>query len=301
MPSEKRSLLDEASVAYILADGAMGTELRNAGLPETTSAEIWNAENPDAVQDLHRRYSEAGAQCTTTNTFGCNPFRLAGPHAYGFDLVALNRRAALLAANSCDGGPHGRTHWILGSVGPCSGPGERLALTDPQGVSEAYVVQILSLQERADAILIETVTCLEEGRLAMEAARAALSDTPVIVSLCFEKLPRGAGYRIPLSGESLDDAIANVISWKPAAVGMNCGINIDIQDYPTLIAALRAKFSGVIIARPPAGLDPRNPDPPEIMTDGIWGLVRAGANIIGGCCGTTPEHIRMFRKELDKL
>src|SRR5262245_34839180 len=96
----KPSLLDEAAVTYIVADGAMGTELRRAGLPASTPPELWNVERPDAVLDLHRRYADAGAQCITTNTFGGNRLRLASGGVDAARVSELNGAAARLAAQA---------------------------------------------------------------------------------------------------------------------------------------------------------------------------------------------------------
>ena len=299
-----KSLLTEAAITYLLADGAMGTEFRKAGLPLETPPELLNLINADSVSDLHKQYLNAGAHCITTNTFGANRFRLA---ACGLDegTVEVLVQAALAAAKSAmetSEAASTRDQWILGSVGPCSSPGERLAITNPQDVTAAYMEQIVELAfNGADAILIETVTCLEEGRLALNAAREAAQGLPVIVSLCFQNAGGAGRYTMPRSGEPLDTAITTVASWSPSAIGVNCGINLDISDYATIVAAMRAKFDGVIMARPPAGPNPEAPDSPELMADGIWGLIRAGANIVGGCCGTTPDHIRLFAAELERL
>jgi methionine synthase I (cobalamin-dependent) len=298
----KSTVIDAATTGYVLTDGAMGTELLRRGLPIGASTASWNLENPDAVKAVHEEYLHAGSECITTNSFSANRFRLE-EHGLAARAAELNSRAVELARAVA-----GDRAWVLGSVGPCSGfatPREGLL---PNAMQNAYVEQIAALSRAGvDALLFETVTDSAELRAAIEAAREVAPSLPVIVSLCFQRLPGGGGFHLIRTGESLHDACALLEKLNVAAAGCNCGSEVHMEDYATIVAALRAAVKGPILVRPNGGQAPACgaevtcAEPPELMADGVWGLVRAGATILGGCCGTTPEHIRLFRQELDKL
>lgn len=303
----RSSLFDVLKTKYLLGDGAMATELYRAGLPVGECPELWNVGHPEKVAAVHRFYVDAGADCLVTNTFGGNRLRLDA-----CDLAAqveeLNREAVRLAREAA-----GEDRWVLGSVGPASGKDQPPGTLDATTVGDSYREQIAVLAAGGvDAILLETVTDLDEAELALQACSAAAPGVPVIVSLAFRRLPGGGGFDLPRSGEKMDAAAKRLAGWKTAGVGANCGVHLDVHDYGTIIAALRAAVAdGAVLARPNAGQpvacgagaknDLECTESPEMMVEGVWGIVRAGANLIGGCCGTTPEHVRLFREELDRL
>jgi 5-methyltetrahydrofolate--homocysteine methyltransferase len=295
-----RSLIEAANSGYVLMDGAMGTELLRRGLPIGACTASWNVDRPDEVTAVHRAYVESGAQCLCTNTFSANRSRLS---EYGLEanLTELNRRGVELARAVA-----GQSMWVIGSVGPCSGFAG--STTTPESTRQSYSEQISLLASNGvDALLIETVTDTAELRAAIAAARSEAPTLPILASFCFQKVRGQPGYKLIRSNETLEDICALLPALGIHVAGANCGADVFIEDYVTLIAAMRARFEGPLLVRPNAGHaaacgeQVKCAEPPEVMAEGVWSLVRAGATMIGGCCGTTPEHVNLFRTELDKL
>jgi methionine synthase I (cobalamin-dependent) len=202
----------------------------------------------------------------------------------------------------------GPDRWVLGNVGPCCGKALGAGTYNHDEVRAAYDEHIRALAEAGvDALLIETITDSSEMKAAVAAAREAAPGVPVITSLCLRRYPAHDQFRLVRTGESLGDCITLLRELQPDAVGVNCGADITIFDYSTVLAGLRAGLSCPLLAKPNAGRaaacgeEVDCAEPPEMMVDAVWGLIRAGASMVGGCCGTTPEHIRLFREELDKL
>jgi len=298
----KLSLIHELGSTYILGDGAMGTELLKQGLPVGAPAELWNVDNPEAVAAVHRGYLEAGSQCLTTNTFGANRIRLQDRGLNGeraAELCAAGVRIAREVASE--------NTWVLGSIGPCLPMSSEIE-GNKDLVSGAFAEQAKAIAEAGiDAFILETQTHLAEAETAAGAIRSMAPGIPMIVTLSFLRGTGVGDYRLVRSGEDMSTALDRVIALKPDAIGANCGLNLDMSDYATILAAMRAKTNMPVIAQPNAGPAPACGSgttctlEPEAMADGVWGLVRAGANLIGGCCGTTPAHLELFRRELDQL
>ncbi|MGI8907425.1 MAG: homocysteine S-methyltransferase family protein [Candidatus Sumerlaeaceae bacterium] len=298
----RNTLLDAAKLGYVLADGAMGTELLRRGLPIGACTAAWNVEKPDEVAAVHQGYVDAGSDCLVVNTFSANRLRLRE-----FSLEArsteLNQRAVEIARGAAGDG-----RWLLGSIGPCSGFREPRGSISSEASLEAYTEQISALANAGvDGLLIETITDTAEMRAAVEAAHSITQTLPVLVSFCFQRRPETLDYRLIRSGESLQEVCALLSEIRVDCAGANCGAEVHMEDYAAITAVLRGAFEGPLIMRPnggqlfACGQEVKCAEPPEIMADGVWGLVRAGASIIGGCCGTTRDHIRLFRQELDKL
>lgn len=299
----RRKLLEHLQTGYLLADGGMGTELLHRGLPVGASTAAWNLQQPDHVSAVHRAFVDAGADCLLTNTFTASRLHLE-EQGLQASLEEINRTALELARAVA-----GEERYVLGSIGPCStksSPGEGL---DSQQAADIYSEQVTALAagDALDALLIETVTDSRELRAAVQAARQGAPGLPLFVSLCLRKLSAGQGIQLMRSGESLDDAIQILAELQLDGVGVNCGDRMEPSDYNTAAAALRARFEGPVLVRPNAGTptacgaDVSCTESPEMVADALWGWVRAGANLVGGCCGITPEHIRLMREELDKL
>ena len=280
----------------------MGSELLRRGLSIGACPALWNIEKPDDVREVHESYVNAGCDALVTNTFGANRLRLE-EHGLSNRAAELNARAVDLARAAA-----GSSQWVLGSVGPCSGFGTPQEGLPRDAMLQAYSEQVKALSEAGvDALLIETCTDSAELRAAVEATRSTCPATALIVSLCFKKGNGGTGYHLIKSEEPLEVACELLAKLDVDAAGVNCGIDVHADDYTTIAAALRACIAGPILVRPnggraaACGLAVQCADPPEMLADAVWGFVRAGASIIGGCCGTTPEHIRLFRAELDRL
>jgi 5-methyltetrahydrofolate--homocysteine methyltransferase len=291
-------LLESLKTQILLSDGAIGTELQRMGLKPGANAELWNIEDPEKVKALHRAYLGAGARLLTTNSFRGSRMALC---SYGLEtqVEELNRAAAALAREVA-----ADKAWVMGSIGPFGGILEPLGETSPQEAFDGFKEQAQALLAGgADFILIETMTSAEETDLAIRAARDA-GARRVISMMTFEKVRDGYRTMMGLSPqqavETMDHAGADVM-------GCNCGTQLEMEDHEEIVRLMRGGTSKPIIVQPNAG----QPElvgteivyrrTPEEMAARVPDLIRAGASIVGGCCGTTPEHIQLFGEALDKL
>jgi len=281
----------------LVGDGATGTLLMERGLPAGHAPEEVTLTHPDRVADAARRYLEAGAEVVETNTFGASPIKLALAGLAG-DAERVNRGAARLAREAV-----GTRAYVVGSVGPCG------RLLEPYGdarrevVHEGFLVQVGFLAaEGVDAVLVETMTDLEEAKLAVRAAKEAAPDLPVAATMTFERTPRGfytiMGATVAAAAAGLEEAGAD-------AVGSNCGNGIE-----EMLAIAREfwRCSALpLVIQPNAGL-PREQDgrlvydeSPAFMADRARALVEIGVALVGGCCGTGPDHVRALRAMVDAI
>ena len=277
----------------LAADGAWGTELAARGLPAGAPPELWNVERPDEVRRVAASYVAAGVDVILTNTFGGNRVKLekAGVE---HDAAMLNRGGARISRQAA-----GETTLVFASVGPTGEFMEPLGPVSESDMIACFGEQIRALADGgADGIVIESMVDLTEAKAALRAVREC-STLPAVVSLTFDKGAKGyatmMGVRPAQAAEELDKAGADV-------VGANCGAGI--EDMIEVIRLMRAATDLPLWAKPNAGLpelvDGRTVfrETPEEMARRLPGLVKAGADIIGGCCGTTPEHIKLLVQEL---
>ncbi|OGL29764.1 MAG: bifunctional homocysteine S-methyltransferase/methylenetetrahydrofolate reductase [Candidatus Rokubacteria bacterium RIFCSPLOWO2_12_FULL_73_47] len=293
MATRRDTPFREAMRSLLVFDGAMGSLLYERGVFVTQNFEQLNVTRPDIVLKIHDDYVAAGAQVIETNTFGANRFRL-DRHGLADQVRAFNVAGARLARQAA-----GETVWVGGSMGP-SGlvPG---VATQPELalVSATFAEQAAALVAGgADVLVLETFRHLAEIRLALEAAREAAPDTPVIASMTFD--PTGT-----VADGSTPEQVASTLRDLGAdAIGVNCG------DGPQLALAIAERLvrSGLpLCVQPNAGL-PRNVDgrllymaTPEYFDVFLRRTVQLGATMIGGCCGTTPEHVRWMAKSARML
>ncbi len=291
----KNDFLARIGEGIFLFDGGLGTELQANGLPAGEKPERWNWEHPEIVERIHRSYAEAGSQAVTSNSFGASPRKLKSS---GLEQICyeINKVAAQLVRRGA-----GEDVFVAGSVGPT---GAILVMGE---ISEAellsgYETQIKGLADGgADVIVIETMSDIEEAKLAIKAAKN-VCQLPVIATMSFELGARGfrtiMGIDILTAARELEVAGADV-------VGTNCGIGIDRAI--EIVAEMR-RYTGLpLIVQPNAGLPKLvngktvYEETPEMMAEKVPLLIDAGATIIGGCCGTTPRHIAAFRQVIDSL
>ena len=292
-----RTIFDLIKERAVLFDGGMGTELMRHGLPLGTSPETWNVERPDIVQRIHTDYFEAGSDAVSTNSFGGNRIKLA---AHGLEGRAreLNLAAARVARRAA---PDGK--FVAGSMGPTG------KFLQPQGefteaeFEEAYGEQAGALAEGgADLLIIETQYDLKEALAALKGARRAAPSLPVFVTLTFNKFPRGyftlMGNTVALSVDALEKEGA-------LALGANCTLNS--EEMVGLVRAFREATKLPVIAQANAGKPALSGDGQVSYSQGLEDYVRfvpemlkAGANVIGGCCGTDPAYIRRMAEFIKK-
>jgi 5-methyltetrahydrofolate--homocysteine methyltransferase len=267
----------------LLADGATGTLLQSLGLPPGQPPETWVLEQPDRIRAFHRGYIEAGSDIILACTFGGTRFRLNG-HKLDARVIEVNRRAAELARAEA-----GSDIFVAGDMGPTGQLLKPLGALSPEEVADAYAEQATGLAEGGvDFLLIETMSDLGEAQAAIEGIRRATS-LPIVCTFSFDTHGRTMMGLKP-------ETVATEIGPLVAGVGANCGR--DPAEFPQFIQAMRTAAPDTLIwAKPNAGL-PHMIDnqavydaTPAYMGQVARELCQAGAQVIGGCCGTTPEHI----------
>ena len=294
-------LLSEIHKKVLLCDGAMGTQLQAAGLEPGECGDGWNLAYPDRVLQIQQRYVEAGSDCLTTNTFRANRLALDA-HGLGGKAVEINRRAVEIAREAFGTRPG----FVLGDLGPFGGLLEPYGLTTAEEALEAFLEQAKALvQAGVDAVIIETMTALDELELAIRAAREA--DAPcVIASVAFDLSHDGTAVRT-MMGVSPGQAIQLMQEAGVDVAGTNCGANVDIDWAVRILEQYRRESDLPLLAQPNAGRPTLSEgkavyhSDADSMAASVPALVSAGARIVGACCGSTPEYIQRFRRVLDQL
>jgi 5-methyltetrahydrofolate--homocysteine methyltransferase len=281
----------------LVGDGATGSMLLADGYEPGACLERLNLDHPDRLETLARAYLDAGADIVQTNTFGASPLKLA---LYGLaDKTEEINASAVHAARRAVG----TEAYVCGSCGPSGRLLEPYGDITPAEVRESFVRQITALiGAGVDAIAIETITDLTEAILAVQAARSVSSTIPVFASMTFDLTPRGfvtiMGVDLKRAAEGLAEAGADVI-------GSNCGNGI--ENMVKIARELRGLTDLPLLIRPNAGLPklvgdrPVYDESPEFMATHFRTLLELGVQIIGGCCGTTPEHIAILRQSADEF
>jgi 5-methyltetrahydrofolate--homocysteine methyltransferase len=295
----KKRLHDAARERPLLADGAMGTQLMLAGLEQGNCGEAWNVDHPDRVLAIQRRYVEAGSDCLLTNTFGASRIML-NRHAHADDVTAVNA-AAVRIAREAFGNQEG---FVIGDIGPFGGLMEPYGEFTEQQVREAFREQARALVGAgADALIVETQTSLEELGLGLLAAREA-GAASIIGSMAYDVTLDGSTFRT-MMGVNPERAAEYMIENGADIVALNCGTGMNMERACEAVARYRTVTGLPIMVQPNAG-QPKlvamkivYDETPEQMARGVASLLDGGANIIGGCCGSTPDHIRAFRRAMD--
>lgn len=288
-----QKLLREKSV--LISDGAWGTMLHTKGLPSGECPELWNITNPEKVGEIPREYIEAGSEVILTNSFGGSPLKLRmfnlQDRAY-----ELNKAAAEISRQAA-----GENIAVLASVGPTGQLLEPFGEISEQEMVDNFKIQIKALVDGgADAILIETMSDIGEATCAVRAAHE-VTDLPVIVSMTFE---RGKEFRT-LMGQSIADVVNAMIKLEVDILGTNCGYGT--EGIAEIIRQMGEMTDKPLIAHPNAGLPVMKdgetifPESPEVMAQFVPDLIKAGARIIGGCCGTRTEHISAIAEKIKQF
>jgi 5-methyltetrahydrofolate--homocysteine methyltransferase len=292
-----KKLLHKAALERrLVCDGAMGTQLMLAGLEPGGCGELWNLTNEDRILEIQHRYVQAGADCLITNTFGASRTMLER-HGHADKVDAINRagvRIARKAFGDVDG-------YVLGDIGPLG------AILEPYGdfpqetARAVYEEQARALVEAgADAIIIETQTSIEELSIVIEAAKAAGAPT-IIASLAYD-LSADKTFYVTMMGVLPEQAARQIEEKGAHIIALNCGTGMEMTGAARVVELYRKTSSLPTMVQPNAGLPVLEKGKavykqlPENMALGVPQALHAGANIIGSCCGSTPDHTRAIRK-----
>jgi len=279
----------------LCGDGAWGTQLMARGLEPGDCLEAVNLTRPEVLAEIAAAYLEAGAELVTTNTFGASPFNLAS-HGLADRTEEINQAAVEAIRSVTDG-----RALISASVGPTGRILAPYGDTEPAAMTAAFDRQIGPLIDAgADLVCIETMMDLEEARLAVAAARSRSSTIPIIATMTFNATPRGF---FTTMGNAPEQVCSGLVEAGADLVGSNCGNGIDTM--VELARELAIHATAPIVIQSNAGLpDNRGgklhyPESPEFMAERVGALIDLGVAVIGGCCGTGPDHIRAIRAAID--
>lgn len=293
-----KSLTEQLKEGKILvSDGAWGTFLHERGLQAGECPELWNITHRDDVLAIAQSYIDAGSDMVLTNSFGGSPIKL---EHYGLkDRAAeLNQAAAEISRQAA-----GTDHYVLGNIGP-TGAMLLMGQVSEQEMYDGFRIQVEALKMGgADVICIETMAAIDEAVLAVRAAKEN-TDLEVICSFTFEKTAQDE-YRT-MMGVTPFEMVKAMKNADPDIIGTNCGNGFE-QMIGIVENIRRIDSSTPILVHANAGIPLIKegktifPETPEIMALKVKDLINCGVNIIGGCCGTTPAHIKALVKEIKKF
>ncbi|MDO8476870.1 MAG: bifunctional homocysteine S-methyltransferase/methylenetetrahydrofolate reductase [Candidatus Rokubacteria bacterium] len=288
--------LERLSERPLLGDGAMGTMLYARGVPLDACFDVLNVNEPKIVQGIHAEYIQAGSDWIETNTFGANRFKL-GVHGLSAAVREVNLRGAKLARDVRE--TMGRDVFVLGSMGPLGKYLAPLGSVTQEEARAAFLEQAEGLLEGGvDAFVVETFSDLVELRLAVEAIRA-VTDLPVIASVAFTQ------DHVTFLGHTPVEVARTLRALPIQGLGANCSVGSSTL-YDVLEQMLPEAAGLPVIIQPNAGLPSRVGDrliyisSPAYMAEYAARMIGAGARLVGGCCGTTADHIRAMREVVDR-
>lgn len=279
----------------IVGDGALGTLLMQRGLKHGEPPEVFNLLKPHILEEIAALYLDAGSEIVSTNTFGASPLRLQ-QFSLDNNTEAINRSAVEAVRRAV-----GTRAYVSGSIGPSAKILIPTGDGDPDEILASFQRQGRALLSAGvDMICVETMTDTAEALLAVRAVRSLDLKVPVMATMTFGKTPHGF---FTLMGNSVKDAAQALVSAGADIVGSNCGDGM--ESMIGIAREFRAHSSAPIAIQGNAGLPIQGetglvyPDTPDFMAGKASELMDLGVQIIGGCCGTTPDHIRAIRKIVD--
>ncbi len=287
----KKTFLERLSEDGLVFDGAMGSLLLAAGLPTGSAPEVWNVEHGERIEAIHIAYLAAGCDVLTTNTFGGSPLKLE--HHGLADKTAEFNIAGVQRAMTARHAVNRPDTFVAGDIGPCGKFFPPVGNLEKEALARSVTAQIeVFATASVDLILIETMVDLQEALVAVLTARS-LTDVPVVATMTFEKKPRGY---FTIMGNSPADAAKQLADAGADAVGANCTLT------PTEMIELARELGDVspvpVLIQPNAG-QPEVVDgqtvyriEPHDFVASMKEIVETGIAAIGGCCGTTPDHLR---------
>jgi 5-methyltetrahydrofolate--homocysteine methyltransferase len=278
--------------APVITDGAWGTQIQRLGLDVGGCPDAWNLINPHAVEEVARSYVEAGSRLILTNTFGANRVMLER-HGLADKAVDLNRAGAMLSRKAAEDRAA-----VFGSMGP-SGKFPMMGEIGREELGAAFEEQAFALADGgAQGIVVETMGDLEEARIAVAAAKE--TGLPVVASMVYDA---GKEFDRTMMGTTVEEAVAALTDAGADVIGANCGLGIEF--FEKITGRLRAATALPLWIKPNAGL-------PEVIAGEIVykttpeefasyapGIRDAGAQFIGGCCGTDPDFVRALVRKLE--
>lgn len=291
MTAKKEEILSFIRAEVRCFDGAMGSMLFKQGIQPGSCPEL---SAPEIIKSIHRQYVEAGAQFVTTNTFGANRLKLAKFNLED-KVLEINKRNTILAREAA---PE-VSYYVVGDIGPTGEFIEPFGNCSFEQFYDVFSEQVEALViGGADALIIETMSSLEEVQAAIKAAKEN-SDLLVIACMTFNKTP--LGFRT-LTGVTVPAAVNCMLESGADVIGSNC--SLVPAEMAGLIKEFRSQTEQLLIAQPNAG-QPKlvngltvyelGPDVEKHLTN----IIKNGANIVGGCCGTDPDYIRLLRRIID--
>lgn len=311
-----KAMADKLAEGLFFLDGAMGTQLmargvRAGGFDKLTTSkcnDYFNVESPQIVLDIHRSYFAAGSDAVLTNTFGANEITLAR-HNLADKVEQINRAAveiARKAADSTSSPRAGKDKYVIGDIGPSGDFLKPLGDIEPQILKEAFTAQARALFDGGvDGFIIETFTAIDEAKIAVEAVKSVCT-LAVFVSFAFDAA--GSDFKT-MMGAGAETIVSEFSALGVDAIGFNCG-TLKMEQYVQLaekFAKLLAGKNVLLLAEPNAG-KPELVDgravyklSPEDFALWLEKIHKAGAAIIGGCCGTGPPHIKAMCEKLKRV
>ena len=289
-------IIDQIKKGKVLvSDGAWGTFLQQKGLKIGECPEEWNITHPDEVFDIAKSYIDAGADMIETNSFGGTIFKVE-KYGLGDKVFELNKAAAAISRKAAG------DKFVIGSVGPT---GKILMMGDvtEEELYDAFKEQVKGLEAGGvDAIMIETMTDLDEARLAIRAAKEN-TNCEVFCTMTFDKTVQGE-FRT-MMGVSPTEMVNTLIDAGAELIGANCGNGI--ADMIGIVEEIRKANTEIpVLVHANAGMPHYHdgqtvfPETPDEMANLVPKIIAVGANVIGGCCGTTPGHIYRVREAVNK-
>ena len=294
------TILEALPKRVLLGDGAMGTQLQLAGLEPGGCGEAWNVDHPDRLLKIQGAYVEAGSDCLITNTFGGCRIMLER-HNHADNVAAINKAGVEMAREAFGSKPG----FVIGDIGPFGGLMEPYGDISEQQVREAFAEQAEALVSAGvDAVIIETQTALEELGIGIEAAKKA--GAPCIIgSMAYDVTTDGSEIRT-MMGIEPEKGAAFMRDAGVDIVALNCGTGVDVGWAGRAVTRYQGVSDLPTMAQPNAGqpvlenMKVVYKQTPEEMVAELPALLDSGVNIVGGCCGSTPEHIRLFREVIDR-
>jgi len=295
-----KPLLKRLKNQVLVCDGAMGTILQEKGLEPGSAPEQWNTSHPEIIRDIHKSYVDAGSDILVTNTFGANSFKAERANLDS-DVKTINLTAVKLAKEAA-----GNRAYVLGDIGPTGEFIEPVGNIKYEQLVEVFGQQAAALIEGGvDGIIIETMVDLQELKAAVEAAKAAAlksdRDIAIIATMTFQ--PAGKEYKT-MMGVSVEQAVTDMVKLGIPVIGSNCGCGINQMAEVAGLMRRQLEEMGekdtFLIVQANAGM-PRLEGAKTVFDETAQDFAKVlpklldlKVGIIGGCCGTTPEHIRQI-------